>query len=229
MVMIRNRRLGGSERTAYTIGMTTRVGLYGGSFDPIHFGHLIVVRSLAERLGLERVVFLPSARPPHKEDRTLAPAAERAEMVRLAIEGEPLFAFSDFDLTRAGPSYTIDTVTHFREQYGPAVELHWIVGADSLAELATWRRVGELVDVCRIVTAARTGCEPIDSLGADLRRALGDDRVAKLRAGVVDTPVIDISSTDVRHRIRSGQSIRYLVPNAVADYIACRGVYQGID
>jgi nicotinate-nucleotide adenylyltransferase len=205
--------------------MSTRVGLYGGSFDPIHHGHLIVARSLAERLELDRVVLLPSARPPHKDGRTLAPPQDRADMVRLAIADEPLFEFSDFDLTRPGPTYTVDTVTHFRAVFGGQTELFWIIGADSLGELSTWRRAGDLVESCRVVTAARAGFAPADTLWIQLRRTLSDAQVDKVRAGIVETPIIDISATDIRARIRAGHSIRYLVPEAIAAHIDQRGLY----
>jgi len=212
---------------AYTAGMSRRVALFGGSFDPIHIGHLIIAQALTERLKLERVLFLPSARPPHKEDRQLASSEDRATMVQLAIAGEALFAYSDFDLTRHGPTYTIDTVTHFRAELGADVELHWIIGADSLAELATWRRVADLIDACRIVTAARPGSQPGEPLWTALGPALGDARIAKLRAAVVDTPRIDISSTDIRRRVAEGRSIRYFVPDPVAEHITEHGLYSG--
>jgi len=204
--------------------MAQRVGLYGGSFNPIHHGHLIVARTVAERLKLDRVILLPSARPPHKGDHKLIDAGHRATMVKLAIDGESLFEFSDFDLTRDGPSYTIDTVTHFCESLGPDVELHWIIGADSLAELTTWYRLPDLVDACRIVTAARPGWDTID--WTPLRTVLSDAQVAALQAGLLPTPRIDISSTDIRRRVREGQSIRYLVPDAVQEYIETRALYR---
>lgn len=204
--------------------MVRRVGLYGGSFNPIHHGHLIVARAVAERLRLDRVILLPSARPPHKGDRKLLDAPHRAAMVKLAIEGEPLFEFSDFDLTREGPSYTIDTVTHFGELLGPQVELHWIIGADSLADLTAWHRVSDLVDACRIVTAARPGWDAID--WTPLRTVLSDAQVAALQAGVLLTPQIDISSTDIRRRVREGRSIRYLAPEPVRSYIETHALYH---
>jgi nicotinate-nucleotide adenylyltransferase len=204
--------------------MAQGIGLYGGSFNPIHNGHLIVARAVAERLQLDRVILLPSARPPHKVDHKLLDANHRAEMVRLAITGEPLFEFSDYDLTRDGPSYTIDTVTHFGELLGPHVELHWIIGADSLAELTTWYRVPDLVDACRIVTAARPGWDTID--WTPLRTVLSEIQIAALQAGVLQTPRIDISSTDIRRRVREGQSIRYLVPDAVREFIETQVLYR---
>lgn len=205
--------------------MPTRIGLYGGSFDPIHNGHLIVARAIAERLGLERVIFLPSATPPHKPEEELLDPAHRAEMVKLAIQDEPSFEFSDFDLTRSGPSYTIDTVMHFRRLLGRDADLHWIIGADSLPEIITWYRASALVDACHVITAARGGWEQID--WNEFRKALSESQIAGLEAGVLDTPVVEIASTDIRRRIREGRSIRYLVPETVRSYIAEHGLYRG--
>ena len=201
-----------------------RIGLFGGSFNPIHHGHLIVAQAVAERIGLDRVIVLPSNQPPHKPVRHLLEAVHRVEMVRIAIEGEPLFELSDFDVTRHGPTYTIDTIAHFRNQFGSEVELCWIIGADSLAELATWHRVEELVDTCRIVTAVRPGCTNVD--WQPLATLLTDEQIARLRADIVPTPMIDISSTNLRERVRRGQSIRYLVPDAVRQYINQHGLYR---
>lgn len=204
--------------------MAERIGLYGGSFNPIHCGHLIVARSIRERLDLGRVIFLPSRRPPHKADEGLAAVEHRSEMVRRAITSEPGFEFSDYDLTRDGPCYTIDTVAYFRGRIAKGVELFWIIGGDSLAELPTWRRARELVDACRIVTVARPGVGGVD--WEALGKLFDDVQVKRLRGGVVDTPLIDISSTDIRCRIRDGRSIRYLVPDCVRDYINEHGLYR---
>ncbi len=204
--------------------MTTRIGLYGGSFDPIHHGHLIVARAIAERLDLDRVLFLPSATPPHKAPGGILDPAHRTEMVRLAIRCEPRFELDDFDLTRDGPSYTIDTIRHFQETLGEDAELHWIIGADSLAEFAMWYQVAALIDSCRVITAARPGCGWVEH--DSLVRVIGEARMAKLESGVLDTPVIDISSTDIRRRIREGFSIRYLVSEDVQAYIEEHHLYR---
>jgi len=201
-----------------------RVGLYGGSFDPIHNGHLIIARAVAERLSITRVILLPSAHPPHKAGERLAGPAHRAQMVTLAIADEPLFELSDYDLTRPGPSYTIDTVKHFRDLLGTSADLYWIIGADSLAELTTWRRAGDLVDACRIVTAGRAGRAqiPWDRFTA----VLNDGQIAKLKSGMLDTPLIDIASTEIRDRAARGHSVRYLVPDKVLAYIEQHGLYH---
>ncbi|MBU0719403.1 MAG: nicotinate-nucleotide adenylyltransferase [Planctomycetes bacterium] len=203
--------------------MAEQVGLLGGSFDPIHNGHLAIARAVAQRLALDRVIFLPSANPPHKAVDRLSDAEHRAAMVRLAIAGEPLFDFSDYDLTRSGPSYTIDTVAHFHRLLGSDVGLFWIIGGDTLAELAAWHRVRELVDNCRIVTASRPGWTTTD--WSRLQTVLTSEQITRLRADVLDTPLVDISSTDIRNRVRQGQSIAHLVPEEVYRYIDAQRLY----
>jgi nicotinate-nucleotide adenylyltransferase len=203
--------------------MTNVVVLFGGSFNPIHNGHLIAVRSVAEQIGAARVIVIPSANPPHKPRGDLADAADRLEMVRRAVADESGWEASDCELHRDGPSYTIDTVAHFREALGDAVQLCWVIGADSLTELVGWYRVEELVDTCRIVTAARPGWERPD-LNL-LRPRLSEAQIDRLAADVLNTPRIDISATDIRRRVRAGVSIRYLVPDAVLEYIHIRSLY----
>lgn len=204
--------------------MTERIGLYGGSFDPIHFGHLISARCLAERLDFSRLILVPSARPPHKRGSDLAAAPHRLEMTRLAVEGDPLFEVSDAELLREGLSYTIDTVMECRRRLGPTPELFWIIGADTLPELPTWHRVAELVTHVRIVTATRPGWQPPDV--ALLASAVGDEPARRLLGDCYETPSIDISSTDIRSRVRSGRSVQYLLPASVASYITAKGLYK---
>jgi nicotinate-nucleotide adenylyltransferase len=204
--------------------MVQKIGLFGGSFNPIHNGHLIVARSVAETLQLDRVVILPSRTPPHKsEDRSLAAGDHRAAMAKLAIEGEPGFEFSDHDLTCDGPSYTLNTIAHFRQAASLHAEIFWIIGADSLLELHTWHRVRDLAGACRIVTAARRGFDPggLDQLS----EVLDSPALDQLLADVLETPHIDISSTGIRRRALQGKSLRYLVPEPVLEYIARNGLY----
>lgn len=198
--------------------------LYGGSFNPIHHGHLIAARSAAELLAATRIIFIPCANPPHKSDDDLAPAADRLEMVRLAIAGQAGWEASDCELRRDGPSYTFETVQAFRKTLGPQAVLCWMIGADSLPELASWYRIGELVEICRIVTVARPGWDHPDP--GPLCTRLNPAQIQRLLADVLNTPRIDISATDIRRRVRQGLSIRYLVPDAVADYIRSRGLYR---
>ncbi len=199
--------------------------LFGGTFDPVHHGHLIVARALAEARGLRRVTFLPSASPPHKPD-ALADGADRLAMLKLAVEGEGLFDVCDIELARAGPSYTIDTLAELRRGR-PRRKITMVIGMDMLAELPKWHRAGELVERTAFLVAARPPWQ--DRMGA-VRRALADAfgpaRAEELTASVAETPLVEISSTDVRERQAAGLSIRYLVPESVRKYIDSRDLYR---
>ena len=145
-------------------------------------------------------------------------------MLRLAAKGEPLFEVSDYEISQPGPSYTILTVQEFRRQLGEAVDLYWLIGADSLVELANWYEVERLVDLCQVVTAARPGWDQPDLSG--LSRRVSRAQIERLEAGILRTPRIDISASEIRRRVAEGLSIRYLVPDAVAEYIAAQGLYR---
>ncbi len=201
-----------------------RVLLFGGSFDPIHHGHLIVARHAAEQLDVERVILIPSAVPPHKQDRSLAPAKDRLEMCRRAVQDDPQFVVSEWELGQAGPNYTLRTIEHFRTELGTGPELCWLIGADSLVELHTWYNAPTLVDACRIVTVARPGFTPPPA--TELVQWFEMKQVERLLADVIIGPHIDIASTDVRTRVRSGLSVRYLIPDAVDAYIAAQQLYR---
>ena len=201
-----------------------RLILFGGSFNPVHFGHLITGRAAAELLGAERLVLIPSLNPPHKLEVEMPAAELRLRMLREAVVGDGLFEVSDTEIRRGGTSFTVETVSQFRQELGPQVELMWLVGADSLPELAAWHRTEDLVRLCRIITLRRPGWEMPD-LGA-LRRRIGDQAVEQLAKDIIDTPMIDISATDIRRRVQQGRSIRYLVPEAVAHFIREHELYR---
>ncbi|MEZ6084439.1 MAG: nicotinate (nicotinamide) nucleotide adenylyltransferase [Phycisphaerae bacterium] len=203
--------------------MTTRVALYGGSFNPVHHGHLSIARSIAEALDIDQVVLLPSHAPPHKLAQGLAKTEHRMAMVRLAVTNDPLFSVSDHDATCVGPSYTVKTIEHFKSALPDDAEIVWIVGADSLLELHTWYQVAKLVANCRIVTANRPG-SAIGSLDA-LEAMIGKEATRRLLDDVIDTPHIDISSTQIRNRVKENRSIRYFVPSNVEEYIRQHGLY----
>lgn len=203
---------------------STSVGLYGGSFDPIHFGHLISARSIAEQLGLDRIVLIPSARPPHKLGGVKTPPEHRLAMARLAVEGDPLFDVSDIELQREGPSYTFDTVRQFRQSLGDDVEICWLIGGDTLPELPTWYRVRELVQSVRIVTATRPSWSP--PAVSVLEPAVGPNAAEALLKDCILTPGIDISATDIRARVREGRCTRYLLPEPVRSYIERNELYR---
>jgi nicotinate-nucleotide adenylyltransferase len=204
--------------------MLRGVLLYGGSFNPVHNAHLIIARAAAEQLSVERTILIPSAAPPHKVGSDLAAPGHRLEMVRLAIADEPAFEVSDIELRREGPSYTLLTVEAFRQRLGPDVSLYWLIGGDTLPELHSWYHVGELVDLCRIVTAARPGFETPDF--SPLFGCLSLGQIQRLREGILSTPRIDISATQIRTRVREGKSIRYLVPESVVEYIDHERLYR---
>lgn len=200
------------------------IALFGGTFNPIHFGHLIAARAIAEHFDLARVILIPAAYPPHKWPHELADARHRLEMCRLAVAGEPRLEVSDIELQQGGMNYSIRSVEEFRRALGPDVRLHWIIGADTLAQLRNWHRVRQMVELCRIITAVRPGFERPDLSG--LLETLSPEQVTRIRDGIVPTPHIDISATEIRWRVREGRSIRYLVPESVREYILDHGLYR---
>ena len=201
-----------------------RTALYGGSFDPIHHGHLILAREAMERLSLDRVVFIPAAQSPHKLARTPAPPAVRLAMVRAAIAGEPRFGCDDSETTREGPSFTVDTVEAWRAKF-PHDEFFCLIGEDNVRELPTWRRYDELRAMVQFVVFGR---DAYPSHGADHVYVTIDTGVSAL---LHEMPVIqrrvDISATEVRKRVAQRRSIRYLVPEAVREIIETHQIYQG--
>jgi nicotinate-nucleotide adenylyltransferase len=206
--------------------MTDRMVLYGGTFDPVHYGHLIAARAVAEECGYDKVVLLPAASPPHKAQAS-AGGAERLQMLRLAVADDPMFDVCDMELRRTGKSYTFDTLDALGKSRGGGVDIHWIVGADMLADLPNWHRAAEVVDLATIIIALRPPWhERIEQALDDLSARMGPERAEKLARGVVTTPLIDISSTDIRRRVASGLPIRYLVCDAVADFIQENGLYR---
>jgi len=201
-----------------------RVGLFGGSFDPIHRGHLAPVRRARRQLDLERVVYLPTARPPHKPDRDFAPALSRFAMVEMALLAEDGLYASDHELTLGRPAYTVETVEHFRGLW-PDADLHLLIGGDSFAELHTWRRWRELVTMVELVVLARPGWDFADLRGdlpEELARRVGDGAVHR----VVEDPV-DLSSTDLRRMLARGETPPDgAIPAPVLDYIRKYSLYR---
>ncbi len=199
--------------------MTT--ALYGGSFDPPHLGHLSIARQVLERFAVDKLVFLPASHSPLKENTPTATDAQRLEMLRLATEGEPRFAVSDFELRKGGISYTVDTLRAWHQQE-PDTDLIFIAGMDSLLTLHAWREPLEIVRLCRFVTFRRPGF-PLPS-PEELK--LPPDIALQLLAQVIDGPLVDVSSSDIRARTAKGESLEGLVPGAVAEYIAAHRLYK---
>jgi nicotinate-nucleotide adenylyltransferase len=183
-----------------------KLGIFGGTFDPIHHGHLILARDAVETLQLDRVIFIPAALSPHKLEEQPTPPAVRLEMLRAAIEGDPTFAVDAMELERPPPSYAIDTVETLRQRESGA-ELFFLVGEDNVAQLSTWHRFPELAKLVQFVVLDRSGLNTAHRYPA-IRRHL------------------DISATDIRKRVATGRSIRYLVPPAVAAIIHERQLYR---
>lgn len=209
-----------------------RIGLYGGSFNPVHHGHLVAARFAGEALRLERVILLPSASPPHKDTGAdFAPASARMEMLKLATCGDGLLEVGDQDLTRVGPTYTVETVEGYRRAL-PSAELFWIVGGDSVGHLHAWHRAADLMALCQIVVVRRPDFAPAWwRLRSELSALADRQRAERLVDGIL-RHVVDaaggsaVSATLVRGRVRAGLSIRYLVPDAVASYITATGLYS---
>lgn len=196
-----------------------RLGVLGGTFDPIHIGHLFAGEEARTRLGLERVLFVPAGAPPHKRYQRITSTEHRLNMVQLAIADNPHFALSRVDVDRFGPCYTVDTMALLRDEYGPETELYFIMGSDSLAELLTWRKPERLIRLCRIAALARPGFH-LDL--QELNHLLPE---AMTRVQLLEMPLLQISSTDLQRRVRLGLSIKYLTPSAVEAYIYRHGLY----
>jgi len=197
-----------------------RVGVFGGTFDPIHYGHLIAAEEARWRLALAEVLFAPAAQPPHKPGQPISSVEHRLAMVELAIAGNPHFRLSRIDLDRPGPHYTVDTIPLLQSELGPQAELYLIIGLDSLVKLHTWRQPARLIRLCRLAVVSRPGQHL--NLG-ELEATLPD---LGERVHLLETPEIGISAEDLRRRVRAGQSIKYQVPEAVEAYIYAHGLYR---
>ena len=199
------------------------MGVLGGTFDPVHVGHLAIAEDAREAIGLERVLFVPVASPPHKQGQPISPAEARLAMVELAIAGNASFAADRVELDRPGPSYAVDTMELLvaRERAaGRDPEVTFVLSAEAFRELPTWRSPDRLFELCRFAVVPRAGTETPDRAWVEARFPGRADRVTFL-AG----PLLGVSSTEIRARVRAGRSIRYLVPDAVARYIADHGLY----
>jgi nicotinate-nucleotide adenylyltransferase len=199
------------------------IGILGGTFDPIHLGHLAIAEEVREALGLERVLFVPTRLPVHKPDRPVSPAEDRVAMVALAIADNPAFALSRIEVDRDGPSYAVDTLEGLAAEAraaGRVPDLTFILSAEAYAGLPTWHRPGRMLELCRMAVVPRPGAAPVD-LAAMARLVPGADR----RTIVLDGPRLDISGSTIRARVATGRSIRYLVPDAVVAYIGDHALY----
>ncbi|MFF3869254.1 nicotinate-nucleotide adenylyltransferase [Micromonospora sp. NPDC001898] len=194
---------------------TRRVGIMGGTFDPIHHGHLVAASEVADRFGLDEVVFVPTGQPWQKADQSVTPAEDRYLMTVIATASNPRFQVSRVDIDRGGPTYTVDTLRDLHAQYGPKVQLYFITGADALDRILSWKDLGEIFELAHFIGVTRPGFE----LSA---KHLPADTVS-----LVQVPAMAISSTNCRDRVARGEPVWYLVPDGVVQYIAKRRLYLG--
>ena len=221
-----------------TVATNTRIpaiGILGGTFNPIHFGHLRMAQELADALNLTQVRFIPAANPPHKDTPTIS-AKQRAEMVRLAIADNKIFMLDDRELHRTGASYTIDTLQSLREELGTTASITLLMGSDAFTKFDTWHRWQEIIHLCHIALVQRPQLRDHDTvLSKSLETFLhhhyseNSDDIHDLPAGIVtmrQVTALDISSTAIRQALKSSHSVRYLIPSNVIDYIKSNHLYR---
>lgn len=197
-----------------------KLGLLGGTFDPIHLGHLIAAEDVRVQLGLDRVVFIPARQSPLKQDQLSSSVEHRLAMVEMATASNPYFAVSRVEIERGSPSYTIETVRYLLEKEVPGTAIYFLVGLDQAAALPGWKDPGPLMELCRLVLMSRPGWPAPDFDFLERYIARARERILSVRV-----PAIDISSTEIRRRASRGLSIRYLVPEAVEEYIMGHRLY----
>ena len=197
-----------------------KIGIMRGTFDPIHMGHLVMAEAVRMDYDLTKVIFIPTGTSPHKQGMPVTPALDRYIMTMMATYSNPYFFVSPIERDRPGPSFTIDTVRALIAQYGAGTEFYFLTGTDTVLELHTWNNIGELLELCHFVAASRPG--KTTSIAEAIKR-LGPK--AKERIHRLTTPELEISSTDIRERVRLGKSIRYFVPENVEHYIHKEGLY----
>jgi nicotinate-nucleotide adenylyltransferase len=200
-------------RAAEGAGAPRRIGIMGGTFDPVHHGHLVAASEVASLFRLDEVVFVPAGRPWQKADTQVTASEHRYQMTVIATVSNPLFRVSRVEIDREGPTYTIDTLRAFRAQYGPEVELFFITGADALSSILGWNSVQELFELAHFVGCNRPG------------HHLDDSGLPSGKVSLVEVPALAISSTDCRTRVRNGEPVWYLVPEGIVHYINKTGLY----
>lgn len=200
--------------------MPRRLGIMGGTFDPIHLGHLACAEQAREAFGLDGVVFMPAGDPWMKKGRRVSSACDRFAMVQAAVAGNPAFDVSALEVNRAGSTYTVDTLREMRAHYPENVELYFIAGADALMCVGQWREAAEIGRLAHLVAVTRPGHE-----SAAVQRECLRAHIPAQHFHALEVTALDISSTDLREKARAGRSIRYLVPESVADYVAAHGLY----
>jgi nicotinate-nucleotide adenylyltransferase len=192
-----------------------RIGIMGGTFDPIHHGHLVAASEVTDRFGLDEVVFVPTGVPWQKGDVIVSPAEDRYLMTVIATASNPRFQVSRVDIDRTGPTYTVDTLRDLRVEYGPKTQLFFITGADALEKILSWKDTDQMFELAHFVGVTRPGFE------------LSAAHLPAETISLVEVPAMAISSTNCRERVAAGKPVWYLVPDGVVQYIAKRGLYRG--
>lgn len=200
-----------------------RIGVIGGTFDPVHYAHLAIAEEVYFALKLARIVFVPAGQPPHKVGYRVTPAEQRVAMLEQAIGGNPHFALSLVDVQRAGPSYTVDTLRLLHREWGPRAELYFVIGGDSLRDLPTWYDPAGVIAQTTIVALLRPGYENVERHRAELAARLPG---IQQRLITLEGPHMDISSTELRQRVAEGRPIKYQTPEVVERYILQHGLYR---
>jgi nicotinate-nucleotide adenylyltransferase len=204
--------------------MMKHIALFGGTFDPIHLGHTTVAEAAAGLIEARQLIFIPAKLSPLKGFFPFASDSDRLRMIELAIAGCELFAVSDCELQRPAPSYTLDTVRQFQRRYGEQTAIHWLLGADGVGDLVHWHKIQELIDECNLTTLRRPGYPAPDF---DRFEPLwGPQRVAKLKANMIETPLVNISSTEVRRRLIAGEDTTGMLHPDVIRYIRAHHLYR---
>jgi nicotinate-nucleotide adenylyltransferase len=197
--------------------------LFGGSFDPIHKGHTTVANCAIDQLSADQVFFIPAKRSPLKKNMPQANDQQRLNMIQLAIQNFEGYQVCDFEVNRPAPSYTLHTIKHFRDMYGPDSTLYWLIGADAVCDLPRWYGINELIDLCTLSTMHRAGCPKPNF--SSLESELSSQRVACLNKHIITTPLLPISSTDIRKRLQNGDSTEDMLDSQVAEYIKTNRLY----
>ena len=213
-----------------------KLGIFGGTFDPIHWGHLRSAEEVSETFGLDRVYFIPASIPPHKRGQTRTPARDRLNMVRLAVARNPRFAVSTVELARPGVSYSIDTIRSFAKNLQKGDSLHFIIGLDAFREIGTWKDFREIFFLCNFVVTSRPGSkenDPLKGTGVAVKKLFCYDfkkrnyrHESGTRINFIELTDIAISASEIRGLVKQRKSIRYLVPSSVERYIKRRGLYD---
>ncbi len=219
-----------------------RLGLFGGSFNPIHYGHLAIARDVRERMKLSRILFVPTGHPPHKQKQSLAPASARLEMVRLALADTSVFTVSPIEVHRTGKSYSVDTIREIREQWSPSCELFFIIGLDAFLEFPTWRAPEEILKMCHFVVVPRPGRSFKTLAEISLFKNPDPAPLGQLDAGIIDRfdmvlpealgitclsiPPCPISASEIRRRVQNGLPLANMLPPPVESYILQHSLYQ---